>query len=158
MDTTTAKIIRKIKGLISTTETDIELCDRIDSAFDAIFADTGKLIKFRFLNEIDYEIFPTIADDVDVDGNITSGRGDLRELVTYRVLEGASGKKQDEKAGEAVKVKSGRDSIDTTNAMAGSKLVAEKFHSEYLRILNDVNENLHTGAYYESLPSGSWVS
>lgn len=128
MNSITQKIIDKIKRSITTTDTDIVIATKIGDVFEDIKTDTG--FAFAFVDETNFEITPSIADD---------SMAPFRLAMFYKVCSNHVSRKQDDAAGKAVRVKSGRDEVDTTRTAGAYKDSVNKKEAEYLKCVNAIN-------------------
>jgi hypothetical protein len=128
MNAITQTIIDKIKRNITTTDTDAVIAAKIGDSFDDIKNDTG--FYFSFIDETDFEITPTIAD---------ADNAYFRLAMFYKTASNYMVKKQDDAAGKAVRVKSGRDEVDTTKTAGAYKDTIDKKMTEYWKCVNKIN-------------------
>jgi len=128
MHSVTQTIINKIKRNVTTTDSDILIAEKIGDTFEDIKNDTG--FYFSFVDETDYEITPSI------DGESMTY---FRLAMFYKTANNYMVKKQDDAAGKSVRVKSGRDEVDTTRTAGAYKDTISKKEQEYIKCVNKIN-------------------
>lgn len=129
MDTVTKSIIDKIKRLVDTgADTNEIILSHIESAFEHIYNDTG--IALQFKDKVDYEIIPNI------DG---IGNASLRQAIVYKVVIFYLDKLKNNTVGRAIRVKSGRDEIDTTSSVGNYVNIIKSYDNEYKKFINKIN-------------------
>ena len=128
MNSVTQTIINKIKRNVTTTDSDTLIADKIGDAFEDIKNDTG--FYFSFVDETDYEITPAISGE---------SMAYFRLAIFYKTASNYMVKKQDDAAGKAVRVKSGRDEVDTTKTAGAYDKTIDKKLAEYWKCVNKIN-------------------
>ncbi len=132
MHSVTQTIIDKIKRQVTVgTDTDATIALKIGDTFDDIYNDTG--VSLSFVDETDYEITPSIAG---------TANGSYRLAIFYKVKAYYLIKAKDAATAKAVRVKSGRDEVDTTKAVGGYENSIKDNATDYKKCVNKINSVL----------------
>lgn len=139
INATTQTLINKIKRNCNVgTDDDAAILLRIEDSFDAINSDTSGTL--AFIDEVDYEIYPDLS---------PANKRDWRLAIFLKTKYLYFSSIKEAATGKAVRVKSGRDEVDTTKAMGGYDTTLDKIETEYLRVINRINS---VGSVAEVLP------
>lgn len=128
MDSVTQTIINKIKRNITTTDADAVIAAKIGDSFEDIKNDTG--FYFEFVDETEFAITPSVSGETNAY---------FRLAMFYKTTSNYMIKKQDDAAGKAVRVKSGRDEVDTTKTAGAYDKTIDKKLAEYWKCVNKIN-------------------
>lgn len=141
IDITTQRLVDKIRRNTNVgTDTDEAILLRISDAFDPINSDTSSVL--AFVDEVDYVITPDLS---------PVAKADYRQALYLKTKFLYFSSLKESATGKAVRVKSGRDEVDTTKAMGGYDTTLDDIEKEYLKVINRINGK--TGAVSEILPA-----
>jgi len=128
----TQTIIDKIKRQATVgTDTDTAIAYKIGDTFDDIYNDTG--VELEFIDETSFEITPSLAG---------IENGSYRLAIFYKVKAFYLVKAKETATAKAVRVKSGRDEVDTTKAVGGYENSIIDNEKDYKKCVNKINSLL----------------
>ncbi len=126
----TQRIIDKVKRQATVgTDTDETIAFKIGDTFEDIYNDTG--FELAFVDETSFEITPDISD---------ASYSSYRLAIFYKVKAFYLVKAKEAATAKAVRVKSGRDEVDTTKAVGGYENSIVDNEKEYKKCINKINK------------------